>query len=64
MNGSYAKTMGEDPQRYADLVLSFWYKNKWVTPVLALERTYLHDQVKRHDSFDANLLTFSLKKDF
>ena len=64
LNGSYAKTWKENSQRYADAVLSFWYKNKWVTPILTLERTYLHDHVNRHDSFAANLLTFSLRKEF
>lgn len=64
LNGSYAKTAGENSQRYADGVLSFWYKNKWVTPILTLERTYLVDHVRRHDSFDANLITFSLRKEF
>jgi len=64
VNASYAKTMKENPQRYADAVLSLWYKNKCLTPVLSLERTYLVDQVKRADSFDANLLTFSLRKEF
>jgi hypothetical protein len=64
LNGSYAKTMGENSQKYADGTLSFWYKNKWVTPILTLERTYLTDRVNRHDSFDANLITFSLRKEF
>jgi len=62
--GSYAKTWKENSQRYADGVISFWYKNKWVTPILTLERTYLTDHVVRNDSFDANLLTISLRKDF
>jgi hypothetical protein len=62
--GSYAKTSQENPQRYADVTLSIWYKNKWVTPILSLERTYLHDHVNSKDSFDANLLTFSLRKEF
>jgi len=64
IGGSYAKTTKEDRQRYADGVLSFWYKNKWVTPIITVERTYLTDQVNRNDSFDANLLTFSLRKEF
>ena len=64
LNGSYAKTWKENNQRYADGVISFWYKNKWVTPILTLERTYLTDLVNRHDSFDANVLTFSLRKEF
>lgn len=64
LNGSYAKTMGENSQKYADGTLSFWYKNKWVTPVLAFERTYLTDRINRRDSFDANLVTFSLRKEF
>jgi hypothetical protein len=64
LNGSYAKTWKENSQRYADAVLSVWYKNKWLTPILTLERTYLHDHVNRNDSFTANLLTFSLRKEF
>jgi len=62
--GSYAKTWKENSQRYADGVISIWYKNKWVTPILTLERSYLIDHEVRNDSFDANLLTFSLRKDF
>jgi hypothetical protein len=62
--GSYAKTMKENPQRYADAVISLWYKNKWVTPIVTYEKTYLNDHVKRHESFNANLVTFSLRKEF
>jgi len=62
--GSYAKTLTENPQRYADWNLSIFYKNKWLIPTLALERTYLHDRVNPQDSFDAYLLTFSLRKEF
>jgi hypothetical protein len=62
--GSYAKTREENAQRYTDGVLSFWYKNKWVTPILSLERTYLVDRVRGNDGFDANLLTLSLRKEF
>ncbi len=62
--GSYAKTKDENPQRYADGNISIYYKNKWLIPTLALERTYLHDHVNRNDSFDANLITFSLRKEF
>jgi len=61
---SYAKSKDENPQRYADGTLSIFYKNKWLIPTLALERTYLHDHVNPRDSFDANLLTFSLRKEF
>ena len=64
LNGSYAKTYKENSQRYADGVFSFWYKNKCVTPIVTLERTYLSDHVNSKDSFSANLLTFSLRKDF
>jgi hypothetical protein len=64
LNGSVAKTKEENSQRYADGVLSIWYKNKWVTPILTLERTYLTDRVNRKDGFDANLLTLSLRKEF
>jgi len=64
LSGSYAKTYKENSQRYAEGVLSLWYKNKWVTPILTLERTYLSDHVNPKDSFNANLLTFSLRKDF
>ena len=62
--GNYANTLQENPQAYADGVLSFWYKNPWVTPIVALERTYLIDNVNSLDSFSANLLTLSLRKDF
>ena len=64
VNASYAKTWKENSQRYADGTLSLWYKNKWVTPIITLERTYLSDHVNHNDSFDANLFTFSLRKDF
>jgi hypothetical protein len=62
--GSYAKTTDENPQRYADGVISIYYKNKCLIPTLTFERTYLHDRVNRNDSFDANLFTFSLRKEF
>jgi hypothetical protein len=62
--GSYAKTKENNPQNYADWVVSGWYKNKWVTPIVSLERTYLVDNVIRNNSFDAYLLTLSLRKDF
>jgi hypothetical protein len=62
--GSYAKTTKEDPQIYADGLISIYYKNKWLTPIVTLERTYLTDKVNRADGFRANLLTFSLKKEF
>jgi len=45
-------------------VVSVWYKNKWVTPVVSFERTYLVDHDVRSDSFAANLVTFSLRKEF
>ena len=63
-SGNYARTRKENSQKYADGVLSFWYKNRWVTPVIALERTYLRDRERHNDSFDANLLTVSLEKEF
>jgi len=62
--GSIAETRKENHQHYTDGVLSIWYKNKWVTPTLSLERTYLLDRVKAHDSFTANLVTLSLRKEF
>lgn len=62
--GSYARTRDENSQKYADGLISVWYKNKYVTPTVTLERSYLTDKVKRSDSFNANLLTFSLRKDF
>lgn len=64
INGSVAQTRKENQQNYTDAVLSIWYKNKWVTPILAVERTYLLDRVNRHDSFTANLVTLSLRKEF
>jgi hypothetical protein len=62
--GSYGKTWKETGQRYTDGVLSIWYKNKWVTPIVTVERTYLIDRDRRSDSYDANLLTLSLRKEF
>lgn len=62
--GSYAKSYNENSERYADGVFSFWYKNKWLTPIVTFERTYLVDKVNRDDGFDANLVTFSLRKEF
>jgi hypothetical protein len=64
MNGSYAKSLGENPQNYVDAVISVWYKNKCVTPILTYERTYLTDNVVHTNGFSANLVTFSLRKDF
>lgn len=64
LNGVYAKTFKENAQRYGDAILSLWYKNRWVTPILTLERTYLSDHVNRKDSFSAHLVTFSLRKEF
>ncbi|MGD0919137.1 MAG: hypothetical protein ABSB22_22065 [Thermodesulfobacteriota bacterium] len=62
--GSVAKTTGENTQDYTDGVLSIYYKNKWLTPTLALERTYLLDRVNSNNSFTANLVTLSLRKEF
>jgi hypothetical protein len=45
-------------------LISLWYKNKLVTPILTLERSYLTDNVVHRDGFNANLITFSLRKDF
>ena len=64
LGGSYAKTLDENPQIFADGTISVWYKNKIVTPILTFERSYLTDQVNRRDGFSANLLTLSLRKDF
>ena len=62
--GSVAKTKKENRQDYTDGVLSIWYKNKWVTPIVSLERTYLLDRVNSNNSFTANLVTVSLRKEF
>jgi hypothetical protein len=62
--GSYAKTTEENRQIYADGVVSVFYKNKWLTPTLTWERTYLTDKTNPGDGFSANLLTFSLRKEF
>jgi len=64
LTGVYAKTYKENAQRYGDAIFSLWYKNKWVTPILTFERTYLSDHVNRKDSFSAHLVTFSLRKEF
>lgn len=62
--GSYAQSRGENDERLADIVLSLWYKNPYVTPVVTLERTYLVDHSRPNDGFDANMVTFSLRKEF
>jgi hypothetical protein len=62
--GNYAKTMKENSQHYANAVISVWYKNRWVTPIVTFEKTYLNDHVNRRESFNANLVTFSLRKEF
>ena len=64
LRGNYAKTREETRESYASGVISAWYKNKWVTPIVSFERTYLIDHNIRSDSFDANLLTLSLRKEF
>lgn len=64
LRGNYAKTLDETRENYASGVISVWYKNKWVTPVVSFERTYLIDHDVRSDSFDANLITLSLRKEF
>gem|GEM_PF-1473721 len=62
--GTVARTRDENSQRYFDATLSFWYKNPWVTPVITFERTYLKDFESPEDSFSANLVTLSLRKEF
>jgi hypothetical protein len=62
--GSYAQSRGENDERLADLALRIWYKNPYVTPVVTLERTYLVDHTRPNDGFDANMVTFSLRKEF
>jgi hypothetical protein len=64
LRGNYAETREETRENYASGVISVWYKNKWVTPVVSFERTYLIDHDVRSDSFDANLVTLSLRKEF
>jgi len=62
--GSYAKSYKQNSQHYADGVISAWYQNKYVTPILTFERTYLNNITLPGNSFSANLLTFSLRKEF
>jgi hypothetical protein len=62
--GSYAQTRGENDERLADSEFSIWYKNPYVTPIVSLRRTYLVDHENRQDGFDANMVTFSLRKEF
>ena len=64
IHGSYARSSGENPQNYVDGLISLWYKNKWMTPTVTLERTYLTDNVNHQNGFNANLLTLSLRKEF
>jgi hypothetical protein len=63
-HGSYAKTYKQNSQHYADGVISAWYQNKYVTPILTYERTYLNNITASQNSFTADLLTFSLRKEF
>ncbi len=64
LRGNYAKTLEETQENYASGVISAWYKNKWVTPVVSFERTYLVDHDVRSDSFAANLLPFLSERSF
>ena len=63
-SGSYAKTYKQNSQRYADGLISVWYKNKYLTPIITFERTYLDNITAPLNSFSANLWTFSLRKEF
>jgi hypothetical protein len=63
-SGSYAKMDEQNDQIYADGVISAWYQNKYVTPILTFERTYLNNNTLPRNSFSANLLTFSLRREF
>ncbi|MGE5840010.1 MAG: hypothetical protein ACM34H_08735 [Deltaproteobacteria bacterium] len=63
-SGNIASTGKENNQKYARGVLSFWYTLKPVTPILSFERSYLTDKISPQDSYSANLLTFSLRKEF
>jgi hypothetical protein len=62
--GTVARTSKENHQKYAQGIVSFWYKMKQLTPILSFERSYLTDRESPNDSFFANLVTFSLRKDF
>jgi len=62
--GSYAKTYKQNSEHYADGAISAWYQNKYLTPILTFERTYLNNITAPQNSFSANLLTFSLRKEF
>jgi hypothetical protein len=64
LRGNYAKTREETRESYASGVISAWYKNKCVTPIVSFERTYLVDRQNRRDSFDVTLVTLSLRKEF
>lgn len=63
-NGSFARTTGENSQRFTDGTLSVWYKTKWVTPIVTLEGIRLVDHVVPDNGFNATLVTFSLRKEF
>jgi hypothetical protein len=62
--GSYAKTTENNPQSFCDWMVSGWYKNKYVTPIVSLERNRLVDNINPTNNFNAYLLTLSLKKEF
>jgi hypothetical protein len=64
LTGTFARTTEENSQRYSILSLSLWYKNKWITPIVTFERYDLEDFERSADSFSANLITLSLRKEF
>jgi hypothetical protein len=62
--GTIVRTRKENDQKYAKGILSFWYKTKWLTPILSFERSYLTDNEEPEDSFSANWVTLSVRKEF
>ena len=64
LTSTYARTEEENSQRYSVVSLSFWYKNKWIIPIVTFERYDLDDFERPGDGFSANLVTVSLRKEF
>jgi hypothetical protein len=64
LGGSYARTRFEDSEEYYVASLSFWYKNRWLIPIVTVERYRLKDFENHDDSFSATLVMLSLRKEF
>lgn len=62
--GTYARTFKENDQKFAFGSLKLWYRGYRLIPVVAFERYYLSDLESPADSFSANMVTLSLRKEW